>query len=246
MNTDTDSSAAPVPAQATRRVPLMFDPNNHPFFPSVTSPASFGVRALGVMPPRHVIPVIFVPGIMGTNLCSNGKTSKDGTPAWRPPNGSSEGLGEWWTRRSQTPMERQEQMSPDTTRVDESGTVNLPRGLFTLTKEEAQKRHWGEVHSDSYNAFLSWLELNLNDQYENAGKSGGKLLPSWGTATTLHKNVAHTLSTESVDVRKSWNPVKGSIDALTLSELTKAGDYYYPCGRPATTGCRAMSSHPTY
>ncbi|WP_176058495.1 hypothetical protein [Paraburkholderia sp. BCC1876] len=233
MSSDTDNTAAPVSVMATRRVPLMFDGNNDPFFASVTSPETFLIKALGVLPPKHVIPVIFVPGIMGTNICSNGKLSKDGEPAWRPPNGSAAGLGEWWSRRSQTPKERQKQMSPETTRVDETGLVTIPKGLYTLTKEEAQRRHWGEVHSDSYNAFLAWLELNLNDQYEFAGKPGSKLLPSWETAKTLQKTESHSFGNETVDIKKIWNPMRGSIAGLTDAEVKKAGDYYFPvwaCG----------------
>ncbi|WDD96537.1 hypothetical protein Bsp3421_006751 [Burkholderia sp. FERM BP-3421] len=73
MTTSSADTCAtrPVHEKARRRVPLQFDENGHPYFGSVASPESFRMRALCVMPPRHVIPVIFVPGIMGSNLKAN-------------------------------------------------------------------------------------------------------------------------------------------------------------------------------
>ena len=97
------AEATPVQTQAVRRVPLQFDENGDPIFNSVTSPECFKVHALGVMPPKHVIPVIFVPGIMGSNLCANGKLSKEGSSAWTPPNGKLAGLGEGLRRSRQAP-----------------------------------------------------------------------------------------------------------------------------------------------
>src|SRR5471030_2290297 len=102
------SSTPPLP-QATRRVPLSFDEKGEPGFDTVCSPKSFRARALGIVPPRHVIPVIFVPGIMGTNLRL--KADPRQTPAWRPPNGIMEGLSEVGKRKNLLPKDRQIEMS---------------------------------------------------------------------------------------------------------------------------------------
>jgi hypothetical protein len=220
------AEASPVQKQAVRRVPLTFDENGDPKFDSVTSPECFKMHALGVMPPKHVIPVIFVPGIMGTNLCANGKAQKKGTPAWIPPNGALAGLGEWRRRKKQTPTERQQQLTPDHVEVDPSQKVALPKGLYTLTEEEARRRGWGEVHFDSYGGILAELELALNDQYIDAGTGHAKEMQVWTTAKTL-KDAA------GKDVLKEWNPVTGDVPPLTGGERRRLADYYYPvwaCG----------------
>jgi len=111
------AEAAPVQTQAVRRVPLQFDENGDPIFNSVTSPECFKVHALGVMPPKHVIPVIFVPGIMGTNLRANANAERPGAPAWVPPNGALAGLREFGRRVRQAPAARQKQMSSDAVKI---------------------------------------------------------------------------------------------------------------------------------
>jgi pimeloyl-ACP methyl ester carboxylesterase len=183
------------------------------------------------MPPKHVIPVIFVPGIMGSNLCSNGKFSKEGSPAWTPPNGKLAGLAEGWRRVRQLPAARQKQMSPDAVKVDNSGAVSIPRGLYTLTEKEAKRRGWGEVHLDSYGGILAELELALNDQYVDAGTQAAKPMAAWKVA----KELTRKNGDESVDVvRDDWHPIAGTdVPPLTDDEFRRLGDYYYPvwaCG----------------
>lgn len=228
------AEAAPVQTQAVRRVPLQFDENGDPIFNSVTSPECFKVHALGVMPPKHVIPVIFVPGIMGSNLCANGKLTKEGTPAWRPPDGTGQGLHEWWKRKKQTPAERQVQMTHDAVRVDDTGAVSVPRGVFTLTEKEAKRRGWGEVHLESYGGILAELELALNDQYVDAGTKGAKAMAPWTIAMKLEREEGY-LHKEQVDVvHQDWHPVGGTqVPPLSDDEFRRLGDYYYPvwaCG----------------
>ncbi|PMS35377.1 hypothetical protein B0G57_10597 [Trinickia symbiotica] len=219
------AEAAPVQKQAVRRVPLQFDENGDPIFNSVTSPECFKVHALGVMPPKHVIPVIFVPGIMGTNLRANREAEHPGAPAWVPPNGAVAGLGEFGRRVRQSPRARQTQMSPDLVEVDDRGKVSLPRGLFTLTEEEAKVRGWGEVHFDSYGRILTALELALNDQYVDAGM-GGSEMPVWTVAKTLKDK-------DGKDVLREWKPIKGAVPPLNDAEFRRLADYYFPvwaCG----------------
>ena len=123
---------------ATRRVPLEFDDDGTPMFSSVCSPESIKMRALCVVPPNHVIPVIFVGGIMGSNL----RDIKTKLAAWRPPNGAGEGLDEVFVRADQDPAQRQAQLNPNGTEVDDSGPVKIPSTLYTLTEKEARRRGW--------------------------------------------------------------------------------------------------------
>jgi len=234
---DETSAANPVHAQARRRVPLQFDDNGDPYFESVTSPENFKMRALCVMPPRHVIPIIFVPGIMGTNLCANGTAQKEGTDAWTPPNGKMAGLGEFGRRRKQTPTERQKQMNPASVKVNNTGPVSIPRGLFTLTEKEAKRRGWGEIHLDSYGGILAELESALNDQYHETSLGKMEPMPEWQTAQTLkrvEKSGFMSTHSETVDVvLHDWHPVNTDVPPLTETEFARLDDYYYPvwvCG----------------
>lgn len=220
----------PVLPQATRRLTLEFDSTGEPTYATVCSPKSFKVRSLAIVPPRHVIPVIFVPGIMGTNIRGNGKS--DGyknQPAWRPPNGKMSGIGEGMSRSVQDTVARQKQMNPDTTEVDPDGKVSLPSDLYTLNAAEAKRRGWGELHWDSYAHALAELERSLNDRHQNPGTTKATPMAVWELAKSLKKIDGK----KEEDVLKIWNPIKGDVTALTDDEFTRLDDYYYPvwaCG----------------
>ncbi|GJI99011.1 hypothetical protein RugamoR57_57290 [Duganella caerulea] len=228
--------------QATRRVPLGFTDKGDPVFDTVCSPTRFAVRAHGVIPPRHVIPIIFVPGIMGTNLRMTKEADPKQPSAWGPPNGLAAGLGEVRRRRHQTPKQRQLQMTASRTEVDPGGKVQVPNNNFNLTDKEAKRRGWGELHFESYGGVLAELERSLNDQYEQPGKEGSKKMAVWTVAQTLKKDAPFVRCegdgspcppNEPIDVRKVWNAVKGSIEALTDDEFARLDDFYYPvwaCG----------------
>lgn len=217
--------------QAYRRIPLRFDVNGNPYFDSVMSPESFKVCALGKLPPRHVIPVIFVPGIMGTNLCGNKNATKPGEPAWSPPNGKMAGLGEWFRRLHQSAAARQMQIGPERVEVDRSGKVNIPRYLFSLTNDEAKRRGWGEIHFDSYGGILAELEYALNEPFVEPELPSDAQKPKdvWQVAQTLERIVKN----QKVDVRKEWNPQGVTIEPLASDEFSRVSQYYYPvwvCG----------------
>jgi pimeloyl-ACP methyl ester carboxylesterase len=216
----------PVLPQATRRVTLEFDAHGEPNFKTVCSPKSFRMRSLAIIPPRHVIPVIFVPGIMGTNIRATKASDDKQAPAWRPPNGMLAGIGEWRRRGKQEPAVRQQQMNPKTTEVDPEGKIALPRNADQLTEAEAKRRGWGELHWDSYSKVLAELERALNDQYEDCGTDNAKEMAVWTLAKTLKKKKKDVL-------KEIWNPVKGDATALSDAEFTRLDDYYYPvwgCG----------------
>lgn len=68
---------------------------------SIATPTAFKIRGLAYVDSRKVIPVVFVPGTMGTNLrvrrdveLPPGFPLKAGEPAWRPPNSVGGGLSE--------------------------------------------------------------------------------------------------------------------------------------------------------
>ncbi|PXV61561.1 hypothetical protein SAMN04487785_103279 [Dyella jiangningensis] len=119
--------------------------------------------------PPHVLPVIFVPGIMGSNLRSyiNGQS---GDPVWRLD--SKPGLGKKWIGRSAGT--RQVALHPDRVEVDNRGAVPTKAagsvGFATYKGADGQtiniytERGWGEIAAASYQDFLLWLEHTLNGQ----------------------------------------------------------------------------------
>jgi hypothetical protein len=79
------------------------------------------------MPSNSVIPVIVVPGIMGTNLRAKTKPSSEdeenkevgpGKPAWRPPNTTPGGVWDALTWDQLKPQQRQRLLDPDTLAVE--------------------------------------------------------------------------------------------------------------------------------
>src|SRR5438045_1111497 len=80
---------------------------------TVLTPTSFKTRGLVYKGSNKVVPVIFIPGTMGTNLrirrdspLPPGYPLKPGEPAWRPPNSDTAALmyaGDW---KKRSPKER--------------------------------------------------------------------------------------------------------------------------------------------
>lgn len=228
----------PVHPQATRRLVMRFDKNGNPVFDSVLSPESFAPRALCILPKRHVIPVIFVPGIMGSNLRATAKHNKKQSSVWRPPNGVCTGLGEWLSRLFQLSSQRQRALTPSHCEVDRRGKIKLSESTYTLDKDEARRRGWGELHWDSYGEILLALEKALNDQYESSPDGlPSRLMPVWELARTLKypegqkDKDGNPLPTDAL---KRWNKVAGGdCPPLTDDEIARLDDYYYPvwaCG----------------
>ncbi|PYE20525.1 triacylglycerol esterase/lipase EstA (alpha/beta hydrolase family) [Paraburkholderia silvatlantica] len=105
------------------------------------------------MVPDRVIPVVFVPGVMGTNL-----ETKDTTmPVWL--------LNDTWSAMpwmAKKPKERKQLLAPGKTQVHGGGKI--PSGT-AQTEAELRRRGWGEVARLSYGEWLVWLENALNDAH---------------------------------------------------------------------------------
>ncbi|AZN35281.1 PGAP1-like alpha/beta domain-containing protein [Iodobacter ciconiae] len=223
-----------VDSKAVRRLPLQFDDKGEPMFSSVKSPEDFKLSALVIRPPHTVIPIIFVPGIMGTNI----RMAEEKKDAWAPPNSALSGLGQALKRSVQKPEQRQVQFDPNNTEVNPDGPCSIPGNFFMLTEKEAKKRGWGALHADSYHETLQQLEISLNEQYSKPGRSkedGNHLLEEIGLLTQL--GAADSSSTDKPDYKKAaakaaaaWGETP---PALSPAEVDKLDDYYYPvwaCG----------------
>lgn len=146
---------------------------------SFMSSVEYTLRGLGLVPPNMIVPVIVVPGIMGTNLRTRqkprlgrvederNKMVGPGEPVWRPPNGNSDGLKAARIWNKYTPRERQLLLDIPTLEVDPDGPVVIPKSEdgYVLTERELRERGWGEVHADSYGALLHGLQTRLNQTF---------------------------------------------------------------------------------
>jgi pimeloyl-ACP methyl ester carboxylesterase len=202
-----------------RRVALTFDDNFNPLSRSALSATDFNCRAMAVWPARTPIPVIFIPGIMGSNLIS-----EQDKAAWRPPNGGGEKVGELKARVRQKPAERQRQLNPETVKVwNRTESVTLGTNYPALDSAEAGRRYWGEVFADGYLPFLRILEDRLNYPFEDiSGENpdAPKRVKAWDDAI-------------AGDQPHPWTPVTG-FEVLTDGEFAnRFGKIYFPvfaCG----------------
>jgi pimeloyl-ACP methyl ester carboxylesterase len=206
---------------------------------TVLTPTALKTRGLFTMPPSKVVPVIVVPGIMGSNLRAardprkpaNGAL-KRGEEAWRAPNGTFEGLYAAHMWKNRNPRTRQLILDASTLEVDEDGEVKLPLGArnYGTTEAEVRKRFWGEVHWESYGNLLYGLQVGLNHSFEVDPLDNVRVV------------CRHWKEVIAFDPAK-WGV--RSIDKITEKELEKHADYYYPvyaCGYNWLESCEESAN----
>lgn len=182
--------------------------------------------------PTRAIPVVFIPGIMGSNLRMTSKRSKelkrDDNISWRP-----DATMDTLSMIFKSPAQRQMMLDPDATEVDRydlsdpgadkrhknvSGVsyIHAPGGAQGMQDKDerdrqARIRGWSEVMFGSYGDLLQTLESRLNQMCTD-----GKPRGSW----TSGKREA-----VGVDPRR-WGASSG--DALSADELGTISDAWYP------------------
>ncbi len=124
---------------------------------------SLNAKARCILPPTKVIPVIFIPGVMGTNLKSD-----IGESSWN---------AEWYHGAdslifvSKDGHERRKTLNPTTTTVENRKKSITPishslfpdNGNLFSTRYE---RHWGEALYLTYGKFLSFFQFALLDDWQ--------------------------------------------------------------------------------
>lgn len=210
--------ASPATGSNSRLISPDSEYENHAHHP--TAPDSSGERRLAVrrwLPDpqkrwtqnsnatlERVIPVIFLPGIMGSNLrmspARQTQLNQKNNIAWRPDNKFSWAL----PMTTKDARVRQLQLDPLTTVVDVHDPKNNPTGNAkedaddrhdnvsvtaetpllrtdpatskprTSAKQKARARGWSEIMFSSYGDLLNHLEARLNLAFSN-----GKLNPDW-------------------------------------------------------------------
>ncbi|MDQ1208963.1 hypothetical protein QE380_001886 [Acinetobacter baylyi] len=125
---------------------------------SATSPMTNKSGTYIEVPLQDTIPIIFVPGIMGSNIFN----TVLGKPVWMIGNGISGQVKTLTKQMGKTPAELQTELDPLNTRVDTSGDIKVDRRL-KLTEKTLRERYWGTVHWDSYGGILTYLQMVLNN-----------------------------------------------------------------------------------
>ncbi len=144
---------------------------------SFASPTKDTRRAELVVPPNVVVPILFVPGIMGSNL-RNRKTEES---VWN----ASTLLSLAWQWAFRSAKTRQTKLNPDMTEADPEGKIPKVADYAgddgkpdDLDEAQLRERGWGTVSNYGYGDFMAWLEPTLNNGGANpwadlVGKSGG-------------------------------------------------------------------------
>lgn len=193
------------------------DPDGSLVAHTVATPTSFKVRAKLTVGSRKVVPVIFVPGIMGSNLrvkrkrpAAAGDVLKPGEAAWRPPNGLVDGYKAVTTWSDRGPALRQRILDAELLEVDPDGELAYHGSM--LDAQVMRERGWGEVHAASYGALLVELQRRLDKTFQRAQSGAREIRPTW-------KRVMQT-PPERWGVRQ--------VERITEQELEKYAGYQYP------------------
>jgi len=158
-----------------------------------------------------VIPVIFLPGIMGSNLIGINK-KKIKKIVWEP--GSL--INAWSLIRKRTKT-RQQDLNPDTTSVYHEGTINS--GFTGLPKKILNERGWGEILHSAYHGALSNFMTRLNQiiQPRYVNKPGVEIewyTPKWQSMLETDPAIYGGASGKAAE-------------RLTEAELDKAAQYRF-------------------
>lgn len=181
--------------ETTRLIPATRGPGGTITGHTITSPVDNKVRGAMIIPPPDVIPIIFVPGIMGSNLRATRKISGKALnieargSVWRVDSGAS--FANVWRKR--TPAQRQLLINYQILEPDPDGLIELrseekeplPTGRAHFGQSEDDKkieanrlngilqykreRGWGTVAWAFYGDFLNWLERSLQGIAIDAG-----------------------------------------------------------------------------
>jgi pimeloyl-ACP methyl ester carboxylesterase len=210
---------------------------------TATSSPNFTIRGEASLPANSIIPVIVVPGIMGTNLRAKTKPRTKGEEnqavapgqeAWRPPNWMVTGLFDSFAWDYLTPKERQQLLDPDTLEVDDRGAVHSPHGpqrehVDPREMQYGRQRWWGEVHADSYAALLCTLQTRLNRAFYRG----------WDDKRCIHEHWKEVMACDP----KKWGVRE--MEPLTEADLEKNAKHHFPvyaCGYNWLESCE-KSSH---
>lgn len=130
-------------------------------------------KAVCILPPTRVVPVIFIPGVMGSNLKSSGGKFEKDKVIWRGDSEVQVYLD--WARLGGD--RRRELLNSATTVVDNGGEINKDvyslitddgMGAYGTLLKSRKARGWGSILNFSYGKSLSVLQAALLDDWQKA------------------------------------------------------------------------------
>lgn len=215
---DTETITAPA-AEATRLVGMGWDEHGNETAQSALTSTNLKVRALCLTAPDLVVPVLFVPGIMGTRLKIK---NRDKGSAWFPPEGKWDAIVLLLKHLNKSAAERQKLLDPNNTEVDDNGPAHpdeSSKALLAIAEgktdaERAKWRGWGQVYGASYGGILSLLENTLALIFDPASQ-GTQLSTTWSTLVMAQQDAA------KLGAQKPFAP-------LEETQLRNAADVLYP------------------
>ncbi|MFT1053996.1 esterase/lipase family protein [Enterobacter hormaechei] len=142
-----------IEATESNCVLLGYDKFGHPLYKAIATPKDKEQWLKLYKMPDRVIPVVFLPGVMGSNLMST-----DGKSVWKVDGTWS--MKSWLVRGAE---ERKKLLDLTKTVVDPSGKIEPESPEERLLFSSRRERGWGEVGAMSYGTFLPWLQEALND-----------------------------------------------------------------------------------
>ncbi|GAA3903953.1 alpha/beta hydrolase [Gibbsiella dentisursi] len=175
-----------------------------PYYPVVTDRKDKNVVAKIYKRPERVIPVIFLPGVMGSNL-----KNENGDAVWLANSTTSWDLLTWIGKNAD---QRKKILNPDSTSVFNGGNIEPEGAKERVMFKSRQDRGWGEVAAMSYGTFLPWLQDALNDHDSMI-------------VNKMSNNGKKTLREELMDM--NLNAEKGE-SSLTDSEVALSYKYLFP------------------
>ena len=151
------TSQNPAEPPEPRRLHPRIGTNGNYVFATTLTPASRTDVVDFIVKPVRSLPIIFVPGIMGSNLRKN---TSPKSRAWRL-DSSAQIAKDFITMK---PGPRQNLLHPARTEVDPGGAVpKQPVGVLSRP-EHFRQRGWGEIAAESYQGILVWLEQHFNSR----------------------------------------------------------------------------------
>lgn len=163
-----------------------------------------------VLAKPYVIPVLFIPGIMGTNL----RNSQNKKRAWRPPNldvrGSLDLIGQLFSYAFKSTEERAADLRTPEVEIDPSGPIDV--GNSGLPENVLVARGWGALMRSSYHPFMGELQDKLNKLSEYNFKECKTEFKEWAAEHGL-------------DAPTAWGASQGN--PLSEDDILHAANYQF-------------------
>jgi len=213
-----------VSADVVVRLPTSVDFDGTPVASAVLTPDSDqGIKEVHC-DPRPPIPVIFLPGVMGSLLAD----SQTNDAIWYPPNmdgviSAIEGFLSVVSGWFQSAGTRAARFDPMPAVVDPRGPlIDIDAAKLGFDAAEARRRGWSTLHRWSYQPTLEWLQVTLNKPMQYGEPFGEWAQGSEDGKTSALKPV--------LDTHPSAYGGYGKGEALTLdSDVFKTfSNYRYP------------------